>query len=79
MVKLPQHISDALKFSAPLFLALVFTWGYQVGFRFLALPIVGANEFAVFTVGYSLSSLLFFRRRPNSYLILFADILSTGV
>lgn len=53
------QMQEVWKFSGKILVTIVCIWIFQVGFRFELLPIIGVEEFALFTVGYSLAVLIF--------------------
>ena len=56
---IPLEAEKAWKFGRHVLIALLCVWTYQVGFRFELLPLIGAKEFALFSMGYSLAAVLF--------------------
>lgn len=57
--KIYDQIQEIWQFSGKILVTLVCIWIFQVGFRFELLPSIGADEFALFSVGYSLAVLIF--------------------
>lgn len=57
--QMPSEAKKAWGFGKHILVALLCVWTYQVGFRFELLPLLGAEEFALFSMGYSLAAVLF--------------------
>lgn len=57
--KFSKQLLNIKKFSGAIVITLICVWLFQVGFRFEVLSLSGEEEFAIFTVGYSLAVLIF--------------------
>jgi O-antigen/teichoic acid export membrane protein len=59
LANIPVEIHKAWRFGRHVLVALVCIWIFQVGFRFELLPLLGAKQFALFSMGYSLAAMIF--------------------
>jgi O-antigen/teichoic acid export membrane protein len=59
LLNIPVEFHKAWGFGRHLLIALVCIWIFQVGFRFELLPLLGVEQFALFSMGYSLAAVIF--------------------